>query len=315
VYFLRRLLFLLPLLLIISALSFWLMKKAPGSPFDRDRVAATPDVERALKARYHYDEPVWKQYLRYFGLLWERNPQGELQHAPPSFDISYRYRNHSITQIIADGLPVSMTLGGLAFFFALGLGIPWGAGMAVRRGQGSDHFWGFVAVLAVCIPALVVGPLVALAFAVHWHWFPVALWESPRHFILPTFTLGILFAGKVARLVRESMTATLQSEFITAARAKGLSEPVILVKHALRLALLPVVSFAAPMLADLLTGSFVVETIFQIPGIGALLVNSSLNKDWPLLMGLVLLYAGMLLVLNLVADFTVALLDRRVRYE
>src|SRR6185436_20613227 len=115
-----------------------------------------------------------------------------------------------------------------AFFFALGLGIPWGAGMAVRRGQGSDHFWGFVAVLAVCIPALVVGPLVALAFAVHWHWFPVALWESPRHFILPTFTLGILFAGKVARLVRESMTATLQSEFITAARAKGLSEPVIL---------------------------------------------------------------------------------------
>ncbi|MEY2410037.1 MAG: oligopeptide transport system permease protein [Verrucomicrobiota bacterium] len=314
-YFLKRLVFLVPLLLLISALAFGLMKLAPGSPFDRDRVPATPDVERALKARYHYDEPVWKQYLRYFGLLWERNEQGVMKHAPPSFDISYRYRNHTVSQIIRDGLPVSMTLGGLAFCFAMGVGIPWGVGMAVRRGQRADHFWGLMAVLGVCIPALVIGPLVALAFAVRWQWFPVAMWETPLHFILPTFTLGLLFAGKVARLVRESMTTTLQSEFITAARAKGLGETAILVKHALRLALLPVVSFAAPMLADLLTGSFVVETIFQIPGVGALLVNSSLNRDWPLLMGLVLLYAGILLLLNLLADFTVAILDRRVRYE
>jgi oligopeptide transport system permease protein len=146
-------------------------------------------------------------------------------------------------------------------------------------------------------------------------WFPVALWESPLHVVLPTLTLGLLFAGKVARLVRESMTTTLQSEFITAARAKGLSESEILIKHALRLALLPVVSFSAPMLADLLTGSFVVETIFQIPGLGVFFVNSSLNRDYPLLMGLVLLYAGMLLFLNLLADLLLAKLDPRVKYE
>jgi len=141
------------------------------------------------------------------------------------------------------------------------------------------------------------------------------LFDTPLHFVLPVITLGLLFAGKVARLVRESMTTTLQSEFITAARAKGLSEPAILVKHAMRLALLPVVSFSAPMLADLLTGSFAVETVFQIPGVGAFLVNSSLNRDWPLLMGLVLVYAVLLLLLNLVADLVVAWLDRRVRYE
>ena len=314
-YFLKRLAFLVPLLFVISLLAFVLMRLAPGSPFDKDRVPATPDVERALRERYHYDEPLAKQYLRYFGLLWERDAEGKLRHAPASFNLSYRYRNHTVTQIIRDGLPVSMTLGGLAFCFALGLGIPWGVWMAVRRGQRADYFLGVLSLLAVCIPALVIGPLLALVFAVRLGWFPVALWETPLHFVLPVFTLGLLFAGKVARLVRESMTTTLQSEFITAARAKGLSEPAILIKHALRLALLPVVSFAAPMLADLLTGSFVVETIFQIPGLGAFFVNSSLNRDWPLLMGLVLLYAAMLLFLNLLADFTLALLDRRVRYE
>lgn len=314
-YFLKRLAFLVPLLFVISLLAFVLMRLAPGSPFDKDRVPATPDVERALRERYHYDEPVVKQYLRYFGLLLERDAEGKLRRAPASFDLSYRYRNHTVTQIIRDGLPVSMTLGGMAFCFALGLGIPWGVWMAVRRGQRADYALGFLSLLAVCIPALVIGPILALLFAVKLKWFPVALWETPLHFVLPVLTLGLLFAGKVARLVRESMTTTLQSEFITAARAKGLSESAILIKHALRLALLPVVSFAAPMLADLLTGSFVVEATFQIPGLGAFFVNSSLNRDWPLLMGLVLLYAGMLLLLNLLADFTLALLDRRVRYE
>jgi oligopeptide transport system permease protein len=315
VYFLKRLAFFVPLLLLISALGFAVMRLAPGSPFDRDRVPATQDVERALKARYHYDEPVWKQYLRYFGLLWERDAAGQLRHAPPSFDISYRYRNHTVSRIIGDALPVSMTLGGLSFCFALGLGIPWGVLMAVWRGRWADHILGLMSLLAVCIPALVIGPLLALGFAIRLHWFPVGLFDTPLHFVLPVVTLGLLFAGKVSRLVRESMTTTLQSEFITAARAKGLSEPAILVKHALRLALLPVVSFSAPMLADLLTGSFAVETVFQIPGLGAFLVNSSLNRDWPLLMGLVLVYALLLLLLNLGADLLVAWLDRRVRYE
>jgi oligopeptide transport system permease protein len=154
-----------------------------------------------------------------------------------------------------------------------------------------------------------------MLLAVHWRIFPVALWESPTHAVLPTLTLGLFFAGKVARLMRESMTTTLQAEFIMAARAKGASEGVILFKHALRLAILPVVSFAGPMLADLLTGSFVVENIFQIPGLGMFLVNSSLNRDYPMVVGLVLLYALLLLVLNLLVDLSYGLLDPRVRYE
>lgn len=303
-FFLKRLFFLVPLLLVISFLAFILMRLAPGGPFDSDRAPASPEIERAIRAKYRLDEPLLKQYAHYLADL----ARGDL-------GLSTKYRNHTVNDIIAHALPVSMTLGGLAFFFALGLGIPWGMVMAVQRGRWGDYFWGVLSLLAACIPALVLGPVLVLSFAVKAGWFPVGLWESPLHVILPTLTLGMLFAGKVARLVRESMTTTLQSEFITAARAKGLSESDILIKHALRLALLPVISFAAPMLADLLTGSFVVETIFQIPGLGVFFVNSSLNRDYPLLMGLVLFYAAMLLVLNLVADVLLAKLDPRVKYE
>src|SRR6266540_1720686 len=224
-YFLKRLAFLVPLLLVISFLAFGLMRLAPGGPFDSNRAPASPEIEKALKAKYRLDQPRLVQYWFYLRDL----AHGDL-------GLSTKYRNHTVNDIVADALPVSLSL-------------------------------------------------------------------------------GVLFAGKVARLVRESMTTTLQSEFIIAARAKGLGESAILYKHALRLALLPIVSFSAPMLADLLTGSFVVESIFQIPGLGAFFVNSSINRDYPLLMGLVLLYAGLLLLLNLLADFALAFLDRRVRYE
>lgn len=303
-YFLKRLFFLVPLLLVISFLAFCMMRLAPGGPFDRDRAPATPEIERALRAKYHLDEPLLKQYARYLGDL----VRGDL-------GVSTKYRNHTVNDIIVQALPVSLTLGGIAFCFALGLGIPWGVYMAVRRGEWADYFWGFLSVLLICVPGLVFGPLLVLLFAVKWHWFPVGLWASAQHAVLPVLTLGLFFAGRVARLVRESMTTTLQAEFITAARAKGLSETAILLRHALRLALLPVVSFSAPMLADLLTGSFVVETIFQIPGLGAFFVNSSMNRDYPLLMGLVLLYATLLLLLNFVADVLLSVLDRRVKYE
>ena len=303
-FFLKRFLFLIPLLLVISFLAFILMRLAPGGPFDSERAPASPEIERAIRAKYRLDEPLLTQYAHYLADL----SKGDL-------GLSTKYRNHTVNDIIVSALPVSLTLGGLAFFFALGLGIPWGVVMAVQRGRLGDYFWGLLSLLAACIPALVIGPLLVLSLAVKAGWFPVALWESPLHVVLPTLTLGLLFAGKVARLVRESMTTTLQSEFITAARAKGLSESAILIKHALRLALLPVISFSAPMLADLLTGSFVVETIFQIPGLGVFFINSSLNRDYPLLMGLVLLYAAMLLLLNLVADILLVKLDPRVKYE
>jgi len=303
-YFLKRLIFAVPLLLVISALAFWLVHIAPGGPFDRERAPASPEIERALKAKYHLDEPVWKQYLRYLG---------DLAHG--DFGVSLKYRNHTVNDIIAQGLPVSMTLGSLAFCFALGVGLPLGFFTAARRGRWPDYAGSLFATLVVCIPGFVVAPLLILVFCIKWKLLPVGLWETPWHMILPPVALGLFFAGKVARLMREGMLNAMQSEFVTAARAKGMGENRLLFKHAFRIAVLPVVSYSGPMLADLLTGSFVIENIFQIPGIGVFLVNSSLNLDYPLIVGLSLLYAMLLIGLNLAVDFTYTLLDPRVTYE
>lgn len=316
----KRLLFIAPLLLVISLLSFVLLHVAPGGPFDKERKPSSPDVERNLMARYHLDEPLWKQYLRYLGVGWERNPQGELVWFRGGLlhgDLgpSMIYRAHTVNDIIRQGLPVSLTLGVLAFLFALGVGIPLGIYTAARRGRWGDYLGSFFALLAFCIPGFVVGPLLIMGFAIHWRWFPVGLWESPLHVVLPTVALGLYFAGRVSRLLREGMTAALREPFIIAARAKGLSELRIFFKHALRVAVLPVVSYSGPMLADLLTGSFVAENIFCLPGIGVFLVNASLNRDYTLVVGLVLLYAALLLALNLIVDFSYSLLDRRVKWE
>lgn len=319
-YFLKRLLFLIPLLLSISFLAFILVRVAPGSPFDKERKPASPEIERNLKAKYHLDEPLWKQYLRYLGIGFDRNEKGEIVFfrgglIRGDFGPSLKYRNHSVNDIILQGLPVSLTLGALAFLFAQGLGIPLGFYTAVRRGQWGDYIGSFFALLAVCIPGFVVGPLLIMLVAIHWRVFPAALWESPWHAILPSIALGLYFSGRISRLMREGMSNILHEGFITTARAKGLSETAVLFKHAFRLAVLPVISYSGPLLADLLTGSFVVENIFRIPGIGVFLVNSSLNRDYPMVVGLVLLYAMLLLALNLLVDLSYSLLDRRVKYE
>lgn len=303
-YFLKRLVSLPPLLLLISAVAFLLIRLAPGGPFDRERKPASPEIERALLARYHLDEPLWKQYGRFLSGLFRGD-----------FGASLKYRNHTVTDIIAQGLPVSVTLGALAFCLAIGLGIPAGFYGAVRRGTVHDYGVGLLTLVAVCVPAFVIGPILVMLFAVKLRIFPPALWGSPMHAVLPTVSLGLYFAGKVARLLREGMTETLECDFIRAARAKGLSETAVLLRHGLRLGILPVVSYSGPMLADLLTGSFVVENLFQVPGIGVFLVNSSLSRDYPMVVGLVLVYAVLLLVLNLVVDLVYGLLDPRVRYE
>ena len=314
-YFLKRFLLLFPLLLVISFLAFLLVHATPGGPFDRERGQSSPEIERALKARYHLNEPVLKQYLRYLGLIWQKDADGHWHHAPASFNVSLKYRNHSITDIIAQSLPVSLCLGFLAFTFALGIGLPVGYFTAVHRGKWQDYLGSFLVLLAVCVPGLVIAPIFIIVFAIKLRLLPVGLWMGPWHMILPVAALGLYFAGKVARLLREGMLNTMQAEFITTARAKGLSENALLLKHAFRLAVLPVISYSGPMLADLLTGSFVIESIFQIPGIGLHFVNSSLNSDYTLTVGLALLYAALLVVLNLLADLSHALLDRRVRYE
>lgn len=319
-YFVRRILLMIPLLLLISFIGFVLIHITPGSPFDRERAPASPEVKRNLERKYHQDEPFLKQFLRYLGVGYEHDAQGKIHWFEGGlirgdFGPSQIYRDHSVNDIIAAGLPVSLPLGFMAFCFAIGLGVPLGFITAVKRGQWEDYAGSLAAILAVCIPGLVIGPLLIVVFAIHFRWFPVALWGSPMHAVLPMIALGLYFAGRIARLMREGMLNVMQSEFIIAARAKGMSETVLLLKHAVRIAILPVVSYSGPMLADLLTGSFVIESIFEVPGIGTPFVNSELNRDAPMIVGLILLYAFMLVVLNLLVDFAYVFLDRRVKYE
>jgi len=303
-HFLKRLFLVPPLLLAISFLAFVLVRAAPGGPFDRERKPASPEIERRLQAKYHLDEPVWRQYLRFLGEL----GRGD-------FGVSLKYRSHTVNDIILQALPVSACLGMLAFGLAIGFGLPLGFLAAVRRGHWKDYAASLIAILTVCIPSFVIAPLLVMFFGIKWRVFPVALWGSPGHAILPVVALGLYFAGRVARLIREGMLNTLHAEFITTARAKGLSETALLLKHALPLAVLPVVSYSGPLLADLLTGSFVIETLFQIPGLGTFFVNASLNRDYTLVVGLVILYAALLIVLNLIVDLAYVFLDPRVRYD
>ena len=303
-YFLRRLIFAIPLVLVISMMAFALVHIAPGGPFDRGRAPASPEIKRNIEAKYHLDEPVWKQYLRYLDGL-----------AHGDFGPSLKYRAHSVNDIIAQGLPVSLLLGALAFGFAMGAGLPAGFITAAKRGGWTDYAGSFLAILAVCVPAFVVAPLLILTFSIKLRLLPVGLWETPWHMILPPVALGLFFAGQIARIFREGMLQAAQSEFVTAARAKGLAEHSLLLKHAVRIGILPVVSYSGPMLADLLTGSFIIESIFQIPGIGVFLVTGSLNRDYTVVVGLSLLYAMLLIGLNLIVDFAYTLLDPRVKYE
>jgi oligopeptide transport system permease protein len=303
-YYLKRILSMVPLMVLISFLAFILVRMAPGGPFDKERVPASPEVEKALKAKFHLDEPLWKQYGRY---LWD------LFHG--DLGPSMTQRNHTVNDVIRQALPNSMLLGGCSFLFAIGIGIPLGFYSAVRKGHWIDWAGSFLAILAICVPALVIGPLLAMVFAIRLKWLPVGLLESPASLVLPTITLGIYFAGKIARLMREGMLDVLGSGFMTMARAKGLSDLQVNLRHGLRLGVLPVISYSGPLLADLLTGTFVVEYIFQIPGLGVFLVNSSLSRDYTMIVGLVVLYAGVLLALNLAVDFAYSVLDPRVRYD
>lgn len=234
-YFLRRILFFVPLLLVISMLSFGLLRLAPGGPFDRERAPASAEIERQLRARYHLDEPVPVQYVRWLGDAL----RGDL-------GLSLKYRNHSVADIILQGLPVSLALGLLGFGFAIGVGVPVGFFTAMRRGGWADWGGSFLVLVGICVPGFVVGPLLVMVFALELRWFPAALWGSPMQAVLPMVALGLYFAGRVARLMREGMAQTLRSEFIRTARAKGLGEPAILMRHAFRLAVMPVVRTADP---------------------------------------------------------------------
>ncbi|MCX6871315.1 MAG: ABC transporter permease [Verrucomicrobia bacterium] len=294
---------LIPVLLwMVATLSFFLLRAVPGGPFDRERAPASREAEAALKARYHWDEPLWRQYERYLGNV----IRGDL--GP-----SLKYRDHSVNDLLGQTVPVSLSLGAMAFGVAIGLGIPLGALGALKRGGWADHAAAGLTLVGVCVPVFVLGPLLVLVFGLWLGWFPVALWGPWQNAVLPTLTLGLYFAARVARWMREGMLEVLRSPHVQTARAKGLSETAVILRHVVPVALVPVISYTGPMLADLLTGSFVVENVFQIPGTGAFFINSFFSRDYTMMMGMVLFYSVLLQVLNLMSDLLLRWVDPRIR--
>ena len=291
----------LPVLLVIVSVSFFLMRLAPGGPFDQER--ALPEQVRAnIEARYHLDEPLGRQYLRYLGDV----VRGDLG---PSF----RYPDRSVNELLALGFPVSVTLGLCALAFAVALGGASGILAALGRNSLVDYLTMTLSLGGVSVPNFVLGPILMLVFALGLGWLPVAGWDSWRHLILPSVTLGAFYAAYIARLMRAGMLEVIGQDFIRTARAKGLRESVVVLRHALPGAVLPVLTYLGPASAAVLTGSVVVETIFSIPGIGRYFVSSALNRDYTMVLGTVVFYSVLLVGFNLLVDVLYAYLDPRVQ--
>jgi oligopeptide transport system permease protein len=303
-YALGRLLGIVPTLLVIVTAAFFVMRLAPGGPFDEEQ-AIPPEIEANLQAAYGLDQPVVVQYGRYLQGL----ARGDLG---PSF----KYKDYRVSELIARGLPVTLTIGSLALVLTLALGVPLGMAAALRHDTALDHAVMTVALAGIAIPGFVLAPVLALLFGVRLGWLPVAGWEpaSARYLILPVITLALPFVAYVARLTRGSLLEVLQAPYLRAARAKGLARGALLRRHALKPMLLPVVSFLGPAAAALLTGSLVVEQVFGLPGVGRYFVQGAVNRDYTLVMGMVIFYAALILLLNLAVDLVYGWLDPRIRH-
>ena len=293
---------LLALFLVITA-TFFMVRFVPGGPFTAEK-AVTPEILRNLEAHYGLDKPLGQQYLDYLGSL----ARGDLG---PSF----KYPNRTVNEIIADKLPVSAELGAISLAIALVLGVGLGTLAAVRRNTWLDYTASSFGMIGISVPTFVVGPLLVLAFAIHLRWFNASGWFFPADRFLPSLVLGLAYAAPISRLTRGGMLEVLHQDFIRTARAKGASELRVVFRHALRGGLLPVGSYLGPAVAGILTGSFVIETIFQIPGIGREFVNSAFNRDYTLVLGTVILYATLIMGLNLLVDIVQAWLNPKVRLE
>jgi oligopeptide transport system permease protein len=293
---------LLALFVVITA-TFFMIRFAPGGPFTAEK-AVTPEILRNLEAHYGLNKPLWQQYLDYLGSL----AQGNLG---PSF----KYPNRTVNEIIGDKLPISAELGALALGVALVMGITLGTLAAVRRNTWMDYSASVFGMAGISIPTFVVGPLLVLLFAIQLGWFNASGWYVPADRVLPALVLGFAYAAPISRLTRGGMLEILHQDFIRTARAKGASEFRIVTRHALRGGLLPVVSYLGPATAGILTGSFVIETIFQVPGIGREFVNSAFNRDYTLVLGTVILYAVLIMALNLIVDIVQAWMNPKVRLE
>lgn len=298
----RRLFTAIPTLLAIIILSFLLMRFAPGGPFDGERPLA-PETKAALEAAYGLDKPIWQQVWLYLS----RIVQGD-------FGPSLVYRDFTVTELIAQSLPISLLLGGLALLLASALGISAGLIAAVRAGRWLDHVLMLTATLLTALPTFVTGPLLAMIFGLWLGWLPVSGQSSGTNWlVLPVIALALPVAGAVAKLARAGLAEILGQDHIRAARARGLSPMTVLRRHALRPALVPVASYLGPAAASLLTGAVVIETVFGLPGLGRYFVQGALNRDYPLVLGVVTLYAALIILFNLFADLIYGWLDPRMR--
>ena len=299
----RRLLQTIPVLFVIVTATFFMVRFVPGGPFTAEK-AIPPEILKNLEAHYGLDQPLWRQYLTYLGSI----ARGDLG---PSF----KYPNRTVNEIIGDKLPVSLELGGLALVVALGLGLTLGVLAAVRRNTWLDYVASSAGLLGICVPTFVLGPLLVLFFGIHLGWVNASGWDTPADRVLPALTLGFVYAAYIMRLTRGGMLEVLNQDFIRTARAKGASESRIVFRHALRGGLLPVIAFLGPGIAGILTGSFVIESIFQIPGLGREFVNSAFNRDYTLVLGTVILYAALIVACNLVVDVVQVWLNPRLKFE
>ena len=300
---LRRFFEALPLLFVIITVTFFLIHLTPGGPFD-DEKAIPPEVRKALNAHYGLDDPLWEQYFRYLGNL----IKGDLG---PSF----RYPGWDVSELILAKIPVSIELGLYSLLIAVTVGILTGVVASLKPNSFSDYLTMGGAMVGICLPTFVLGPLLVLVFALHLEWLNVSGWFVFRDKILPSLTLGLFYAAYIARLTRGSMLEVRNEEYIRTARAKGLSEWRVTLCHGLRNGILPVVNFLGPASAGLISGSFVVETIFHIPGLGRFFVNAAFNRDYTMVMGTVFFYATLLIFLNLLVDIIQTYLNPRVRID
>jgi len=301
---LRRLLGLIPTLLMLITVAFFLMRVAPGGPFDSEKVLL-PEVEANLNARYHLDEPLLQQYFRYLGQL-----------ATLDLGPSFQYKDWTVNELIAQGFPVSLTVGLAAMVLAFVMGTLLGIAAALRQNTRIDYSLMGFAMLGISVPNFVIAPILILVLAVYAGWLPAGGWDwSIASMVLPVVTLALPVTAYIARLTRGSMIEVLHSNFIRTARAKGLPESVVIRRHALRPALLPVISFLGPATAGMISGSVIIERIFSIPGLGSYFVQGALNRDYTLVMGIVIFYGVLIIVLNFLVDLIYAWLDPKIRYD
>lgn len=302
-YALKRFLEAIPVMFIIIAVTFFMIRLAPGGPFDAEK-EVPPQVREALDATYGLDQPMPVQFFRYLGGL----VQGDL--GP-----SYKYPGWTVNELIADKVLISLELGAYALLIAIGLGVIIGTLAAAKPHRWTDYSLMSFAMLGICLPTFVIGPILLLLFAIDLPWANVSGWNLPRDRVLPALTLGVFYAAYIARLTRGSLLEARALDYMRTARAKGLPAWRVHFVHGLRNGLLPVASYLGPAAAGLISGSFVVETIFHIPGLGRYFISSAINRDYTLVMGTVILYATLIIALNLVSDLIQARLDPRRRLE